>query len=450
MPTPSSSCSPSGVCCSPLAPARKVGYVLLWFPLSSETFIFREIVQLRQLGLPIHVYTLYGKDMGGCSQEMYDYDGPITRLGLRHTGAVLAAFWRALRSRPRLTWQLMREGLFRRLRSLETLAENTLCFLEGFYLAELCQKDGIERIHSSWGNGPGTAAWIASRLSGIPFLLTGRAGDIYPPDGVLHEKVRDALGVRANNAMNVSYLQSFCPAGQEAKVRLVYNSLTFRQRHEGSITMQPPYKLLAVGRFVRTKGFDVLLTALARLKREGFAFHLTLVGGGWQNMSLRSQCKQLDLQNEVTFSGFVPNDQLMVFMSSHDIMVVPCVVTKAGDRDGIPNVIMEALSSRLPVIATNVSGISEVIRDGETGLLIPQRDPIALATAIRRMAADREQALAMAERGKALVEKMFDSVTNIRALYEFYVQPAPELETGHAPEAGHAPHANDARERGAP
>lgn len=418
-------CSSSLQSCTGLPPPRKVGYVLLWFPVASETFIFREIEQLRTIGLPVHVYTLYGKSMGGCSQEMHDYDGPITRIGLRHTWAVLKAFGRALCNRPRLTWQLMREGLFRRMRSLETIAENTLCFLEGFYLAELCQKDGIERIHSSWGNGPGTAAWIASRLSGIPFLLTGRAGDIYPPDGVLHEKVRDSLGVRANNAVNVRYFQSFCPVGQEAKVRLVYNCLTFRQRTEGRVAMQPPYKLLAVGRFVRTKGFDVLLTALARLKREGFTFHLTLVGGGWQNMALRSQCKQLQLQNEVTFCGFVPNDQLMDFMSSHDMMVVPCVVTKAGDRDGIPNVIMEALSSRLPVIATDVAGISEVVRDGETGLLIPQRDPKALAEAIRRLAADREEALRMAERGKILVEQMFDSKVNIRALYEFYVQDAP-------------------------
>lgn len=419
--------------CLPLPPPRKVGYVLLWFPLSSETFIFREIVQLRQLALPVHVYTMYGKVLSGCSQEMRDYDGPVTRFGLRHTFKVLAAFGRALRRRPSLTWQLMREGLFRRMRSLETLAENTLCFFEGFYLAELCQQDGIERLHSSWGNGPGTAAWIASRLSGIPFFLTGRAGDIYPADGVLHEKVRDALGVRANNAINVAYLRSFCPAGQEAKVRLVYNSLTFRQRREGDVAMQAPYKLLAVGRFVRTKGFDILLTALARLKREGFAFHLTLVGGGWQGMMLRSMCKRLQLQDDVTFSGFVPNDQLMDFMASHDIMVVPCVVTKTGDRDGIPNVIMEALSSRLPVVGTDVSGISEVIRDGETGLLIPQRDPVALANAIRRMSNDREQALAMAERGKALVEQMFDSAVNIRALYEFYVQDVHEARVTESP-----------------
>lgn len=410
-----------------LAPALRVAYVPLWFPLSSETFIFREVVQLRQLGLPIHVYTLYGKALKGCSAEMCQYDGPITRIGIRHIFTVLAAFGRALRQKPAAVWQLMREALFRRMRSLETVAENSICFFQGFYLAELCQKDGIERIHSPWANGPGTAVWVASRLSGIPFMITGRAGDIHPPDGVLREKLRDALAVRTNNAANVQYLRSFCPKGQEYKVRLIYNSLTFRKRREGSVPqvpMTPPYTLLAVGRFVHTKGFNVLLDAIALLKSEGFPCQLTLVGGGgFQGPFLRAQRKRLKLENEVSMPGFVPNDQLMQFMASHDMMVVPCVVARDGDRDGIPNVIMEALSSRLPVIATDVSGISEVVRDGDTGLLVPQRDPQALAAAIRRMARDRDAALAMAERGKALVETMFDNRVNIRALYDFYVLP---------------------------
>lgn len=418
-----------------LPPPLKVAYVPLWFPLSSETFIFREVVQLRQLGLPIHIYTLYGKALKGCSAEMQAYDGPVTRIGFRHMGQIARAFVRALRARPAAVWGIMREGLFRRVRSWESVAENSVCFFEGFYLAELCQQDGIERIHSPWGNGPATAAWVASRLTGIPFMLTGRAGDIYPQDGLLREKVRDALAVRTNNAANVDYLRSFCPAGQEHKVRLVYNSLTFRHREESAVNMLSPYKLLAVGRFVHTKGFDVLLTALARLKREGFSFDLTLVGGGgMQGSFLRAQCKRLRLQEHVTMPGFVPHDQLLHYMSSHDMMVVPCVVAPDGDRDGIPNVIMEALSSRLPVIATNVSGISEVVRDGDTGLLIPQRAPKALACAIRRMAENREAALSMAERGRTLVESMFDSKVNIRALYDFYVLP-PEAwySSGEAP-----------------
>lgn len=111
--------------------------------------------------------------------------------------------------------------------------------------------------------------------------------------------------------------------------------------------------------------------------------------------------------------GFVPNDRIRTFMEEHDMLVVPSVVHTNGDRDGIPNVIMEALSCGMPVVATDVCGVGEVIRNGETGYLIPQRDPAALADAIRRMLSDREAALRMAQTGRELVFRMFDTETNI-------------------------------------
>ena len=378
--------------------------------------------QLRALPLPIHVYTMYGKALRGCSQEMREYDGPVTRLGATALWSILRAFVRAFVRRPGAVWGLMREGLLRRMRCAETYLENTWCFFAGFRLAELAQEHGIELLHTPWANGPGTAAWIASRLTGIPFVLTGRAGDIYPPDGVLSEKLRDAVMVRTNNRANVRYLSELCPPHSCGKVRLVYNSLTLRQRHEGGVPMRPPYCILAVGRLVRTKGFDVLLTAMARLQREGFPCRLTLVGDGWWRRSLRGMVRRLRLEQCVDMPGFVPHDQLLGYMASHDMLVMPSVVHASGDRDGIPNVIMEALSTRLPVVATDVSGIGEVVRDGETGFLVPQRDPAALACAIRRMTEDRERALRMAEAGKALVETMFDAKVNIRALYDLYCE----------------------------
>lgn len=383
-------------------------------------------MHLMALNLPIRVYSVYGSALRGCSREMRDFAGPATRLGIRALWSLLRAFGRELRLRPGPTWGLMREGLFRRMRSLETLGENTWCFFAGFRLAELFRLEGIELIHSPWGNGPGTAAWIASRLTGIPFILTGRAGDIYPPDGVLAEKLRDAVLVRTNNQASVSYLAGQCPpvAGkrQDDKVRLIYNGLTLKNRGQSAVLMQPPCKILAVGRLVRTKGFDVLLTAMARLRREGFPCRLTLAGDGRLRRELRGMVRRLRLGDVVDMPGFVPHDQLTGYMMDHDMLVMPSVVDGSGDRDGIPNVIMEALSNRLPVIATDVSGIGEVVRDGETGFLVPQRDAAALACAVRRMAEDREQALRMADAGRALVEKMFHCETNMAALYALHCE----------------------------
>ena len=404
-----------------LARPPVIAYVLLWFPLSSETFIFREVVQLRQRGLPVFAYSMYGENLNGCSEEMCGYDGPVRRMGFRAAGRVLSAFGRALRQRPGKVWQLMREGLFRRMRNLEAVAENIWCFLAGFLLAEQCQKDGVQLIHAAWANGPATAAWVASRMSGIPFAFTGRAGDIYPEDGLLREKSRDALFIRTNNRTNVQWLRSFCPPEGVDKVHAIYNSLTFRPRGQCAMPMQPPCRLLAVGRFARTKGFPELLTAMARLRRENVPVTLTLVGDGNWRRKLTKMRDSLGLTAFVDMPGFIPHDKICDFMLDHDMLIMPSVVHTNGDRDGIPNVIMEALSHRMPVIATDVCGISEVILDGETGLLVQQRDPRALANAVRRMLSDRQAALNMAEAGRALVEKLFDPARNITAVYDLYV-----------------------------
>ena len=399
-----------------------IAYVLLWFPLSSETFVFKEVRDLRELGLDIRVYTMYGKALKGCSKVMREYAGPVSRMGVRAAFSILRAFFRALAKRPAFVLRLARDALFRKTRNLEALAENTWCFFSGFLLAEKCRADGIGLIHSAWANGPATAAWVASRLAGIPFAFTGRAGDIYPQDGILKEKAAAALFIRVNNAANAEYLASFCPEKERDKVVLVYNGLTFGKTSDSSRKIPaPPYKILAVGRFARTKGFPELFAAMARLRREAFPIELTLVGDGPWRRKLLDLRERLGLESVIHIAGFVPNDQLARYMASLDLLVVPSVIHVNGDRDGIPNVIMEALSLGMPVIATDVCGIGEVIRDGETGFLTPQRDPAALANAIRYALEHGEAALTMGKNGQKLVAEMFDAEKNAKELKKLYL-----------------------------
>ncbi|MDR1777548.1 MAG: glycosyltransferase [Desulfovibrio sp.] len=404
--------------------APKIAYILLWFPLSSETFIFREVKSLLALGLPIQVYTMYGESLAGCSAEMRAFPGPVRHYGIMVTLSVLAAFFRALMRRPHNVIALLREGFFHKMRDVEALGENLWCFMAGFLLAEHCRDQNITLIHACWANGPATAAWVASHLTGIPFAFTGRAGDVYPEDGLLREKSRDAIFVRTNNLANVRWLRQFCPHDQADKIHLVYNSLTFvgdaqiSPREERSDDV---FRILAVGRFARTKGFPELFSALARLRRERLPVRLTLVGDGrWRGRLLR-QLRRMRLRDIVDMPGFIPHDEILAFMRSHDLLVVPSVVHSNGDRDGIPNVIMEALVCGLPVVATDVNGIPEVIRNNETGLLVPQRNPTAMADALRRMLENRERARSMAEAGKALVKQMFDSKKNITMLRNLYI-----------------------------
>lgn len=405
----------------------KTAYILLWYPLSSETFIFREVENARAAGMPFQVYTLYGPAGKHLSPEMQRIAPSVKRLGAAAIPIILLDLLWSLLRRPATTWRILTQVPWRRWSCLEVAGENIWAMLAGFTLARRFRADGIEHIHAGWANGPATAAWIASRLSGIPFSFSARAGDIFPQDGALPDKLRGAAAIHTNNKANIAYLASLVPEAA-GKIHQIYNSLTLTGRECASVHMEPPYRLLAVGRFCRTKGFEVLIDACAILSRRGFPYQLTLVGAGlpWPTAVIRRRIRVHGLRARVFLPGFVAHDRMSELYAGSDIFIMPSVIHPTGDRDGIPNVIMEALAHRLPVVATNVSGIPEVVVDGVTGLCVPQRDPQALADAIMAMAADRDRALAMADAGQKRVREMFDPAANTRAILQFYERLAPK------------------------
>ncbi len=399
----------------------KTAYILLWYPLPSETFIFREVENAKAAGMPFFVHALYGEARKHLSPQMAAVAPTVARLGARSIPRILADMaWWAVR-RPIETAAILATIPWRRWSCLEVAGENVFAMCAGFSLARKFLADGIEHIHAGWANGPATAAWVASRLSGIPFSFSARAGDIYPPDGALAEKMRAAAAIHTNNKANIAHLTATAPDAA-AKIRQIYNSLTLTGRDVSPVHLEPPYRLLAVGRFCRTKGFDVLIDACSVLARRGFPFQLTLVGAGLPlpTALIRRRIRIHGLRARVFLPGFVSHDRMSELYAATDIFIMPSVVHPSGDRDGIPNVIMEALAHRIPVVATDVCGIPEVVEDGVTGRLVAQRDPEAIADAVMALAADRESALAMAEEGKKRVAAMFDPETNTRSILDFF------------------------------
>jgi len=249
----------------------------------------------------------------------------------------------------------------------------------------------------------------------------GRAVDIHPPDGALREKIHDCAFVRVNPKSNVEYLRRMA-GGNSKKIYMTYDGYPLNDFRDASVPMITPYRILAVGRFARFKGFDVLLRAARRCADAGLDFRLTLVGSGARGIWLKALIKKLGIACHVSFPGFIPYDHITEFFSRADVFVMPSVIHPTGERDGIPNVLIEALLHRLPVVATNVAGIGEVIKDGETGLLVHQKDPWGLAQAIMRMTGDRESALRMAERGRDLVLKVFDPEHCHRKVLELFIK----------------------------
>ena len=398
----------------------KTAYILLWFPKPSETFIFREVMNLQDMGLPLRVFSLYGKLNRGLTPEMQAISGAVERLGIGYLKRAPFEFIQFVKRDPKKVVAILKALTVKPWYGLEKTGENLWAFLCAIHLARRFREEGIEHIHAPWASGPATAAWIASNLTGIPFSFTCRAWDIYPPDGVLKEKIRDAAFVRSETGYNIRRLAEWT-SGNTRKIHLTYNGVPLKNYKKAPVAMTPPYKLLALGRFVGKKGYDYLISACKILKDADFDFQLTLAGDGPLKGKLKRLSRRMGLTDRVFFPGFVTYEGISELFHASDLFLMPSIVHSSGDRDGIPTVIMESLLHRVPVIATDVSGIPELIEDGVTGSLIPQKNSGALARAIVDLAKDREQAIRMAEKGRLRVFEKFSPQKNhadILRLYE--------------------------------
>jgi len=401
--------------------ALRLAYILIWFPERTQTFILDEANTLSRQGLDLQVYTLYGPRSPRRLAGMAPVAVPVTHLGIASLRRVIKELFHLRRNFGPGAWRFLARVLLRRWRSLETGAEAIWATLAGVHLARLFLAAGIDHIHAPFADGPATAAWVASYLSGIPSSFCAHAHDIYPPDGALEEKLRATTMVRVISEVNGRYLAALAPEEAHKLVR-IYLGVPLTAIPAAPRPLHPPYRLLAMGRMVDTKGFPVLLAACRHLASWGMDFRLTLAGAGLQRWRLAYLVRKYGLQDRVMFPGFVPHRQVPEFFRQADLFIMSSRIDAVGNRDGIPTVILESLAHGVPVVATDVSGISEVIRPGETGWLAPPDDPLALAQAVREALADPAEARRRAQAGRELVGREFDSQKNYGRLKECFKQ----------------------------
>jgi glycosyltransferase involved in cell wall biosynthesis len=413
----------------------RVAYVLKGYPRLSEVFIASEIYRVERLGVPLRLYVLKAADEDvhhdvvrrvRATPEYLLQSTSLTRTGLlrwlaANLGPFRPALLRTARRHPvglmRATGQALAQAVRAR-RSVFALPRK-LYVLELLRAVDLADRiDGagdVQRLHAHFAHGTTTVTWLTSTITGLPFSFTGHAKDIYTdelnPRGLLRRKLDAASFVATCTDANRQHLTSL---GSPTPVHVVYHGLNadFERLVAAGVQRETPshVRLLAVGRLVRKKGLDTFVDACAILRARGVEFGAVIAGeSGDHEADVRARVEAGGLADRVTFLGALTQDELYDEYRRATVFALPCRVLEDGDRDGIPNVLMEAMACGVPVVTTGVSGITELVRDGESGLLVEPDRPGDLADALHRLVKDPSLAQQLSERGRRTVSAKFDA-----------------------------------------
>jgi len=399
---------------------RRVAVLLKGYPRLSETFIAQEIRGLEKAGLDLTIWSMRRPTDTDVHPVHREIVAPVTYLPEylhEEPARVLKGWWRARALKG------YRAALRRFLADLRTdfTRHRLRRFGQALVMAAELPPD-IGHIHAHFIHTPASVALYASLLTGLPWTCSAHAKDIWTSsDEELGAKLASARWVVTCTAVGAGRLKKLAP--DAARVHLSYHGLDLARfaaarprpaRRDGSRADQP-VRLLTVCRAVEKKGLDALLAALARLPQD-LNWRWTHVGGGALIASLRAEAERLGLAGRIDWRGSQPQDKVLAAYREADLFVLPCRIARDGDRDGLPNAVVEAQSQRLCVLSTAISGVPELIEDGVNGVLVAPDNAEALARELRRLIAQPDVRRRLGLAGEKRVRAAFDHATSIADL----------------------------------
>lgn len=436
------------------APDQKpIAFLFPAFPVLHQTFVLWEVMTLRRLGVPIALYSLKrpstrtqqpeGVALAREVRYLPMLSAALARANLRvlarsprrYVGAFarlvrewwadrhVKNLWRDKSAPPdpaeRMLTRRERVEAFLNTNPVMYLLRSWSLVLIAVYLGEELRTAGIRRVHAHWASYPTTVALVMRWIFGIPFSFTAHAYDIYLVPQLLPVKVRSAEFVVTCARVNAAYLEQL--AGPEAHDHVYVNyhgvDLTrFAPRRRPATDGLP--RIVTCGRLQIYKGHHVLLRAVAALAHP---VRCIVIGEGPQRANLEELARSLGIADRVEFTGPLPQDEVARQYSEATLFVLASiVVTSYGKRDVIPNVLAEAMAMQVPVVATDISGIGELVTDGSSGRLVPPNDVDALVRVLDELLRDEAQRRRLALGGYQKVSDQFDRGTNIRALVRLF------------------------------
>jgi glycosyltransferase involved in cell wall biosynthesis len=388
---------------------RRVAVLVKGYPRLSETFIAQEVLALERLGLDLEIISLRQPTDGRVHELHRRIRAPVRYLPeylYQEPLRVLAALGRQLfRRRLRRLLALWLADLRR-----DPTANRGRRLGQALVLAAELPGE-VDWLHVHYLHTPASVARYAAILRDLPFSISAHAKDVWTiPDWEKREKIAAARWLVTCSRMNLDHLRTLAPG---ADLELVHHGLEATRfpaprRERGGDGADPdrPVRIVCVARAVEKKGLDVLLDALACLPR-GLHWRFEHLGGGPRAGELADQARRLGLGDRVAWRGAATQDEVLGALRRADLFCLAARVAGDGDRDGVPNVVMEAMSQELPVVATEVGAIPEVVVPGVTGRLVPPEAPGAFGQAVEDLVRDPECRLAMGAHGRRRIVERF-------------------------------------------
>ena len=386
------------------------------FPMVTETFVLYELDALEKLGVTVELYSLLRERPQVVHPEAQKWIPRAHYLPFLSLG-MLNAHWYFLRLDSRRYFRTLAEVLRGAFGCLRCFGGILAFFPKVVRFAYEMERQGIQHIHAHFAYHAAAAALITHRLTGIPFSFTARGSDVQSDGHMLKEKVEAADFVISVSEYNKEIILNECGPGASKKIHVIHGGVDVeRLAPHIRPPAKEPLRTLCVARFEEVKGHAYLVEACKLLKEQGLPFECRLIGDGPLMREIKNQIKQSGLSDEVLLLGAQPYGEVIEQLSQADVVVLATAPTANGKREGIPNVLKEAMACGLPVVSTASGGIPELV-DERCGFLVPPRDGAAIAKALRLLGGQPElrRQLGLAGREKIVREFNLDRSTAMRA-----------------------------------
>ena len=386
-----------------------ITYFFTTFPKTTEMFLQREVAALRQKGVRLRIHSMWGG--GGAFRGIEVESFNKWRL-LELFWLIPYESWR----RPQVLKQLLHGLATRRAPSWINFWENMLGAGFACLYARAFRRAPPQLIHAAWGGGPATAAWLLWRLDGHRFSAGAHAYDVFEHGGDwwLKEKLEAAVFVHTSTELaRQELIARGLPPERVVCIRSGLERLpALKALHASRV----PLHVLSLARLVEKKGLDRQLRIYAALRAAGVEFTARIVGDGPLRPKLESLAGSLGVADLVTFVGQVPPQEVWEHLEWADVLLHTGVVAPSGDRDGLPNVIAEAMAAGVPVVTSPTAGTTEAVSDGVTGIVLPVDRPEAWVGALRRLSHDDPLCESLRRPARKWIEDNFDVRSNTERL----------------------------------